>query len=176
VIVLDAGHGGHDTGALGLNHSEKNLTLQMTYALKQSLEARGATTIMTRSDDTFVSLEQRVGIANGSGADLFVSIHCNSCLKRNAGSGSQTYTRTPQSLQLARALHPRLVGAVQARNGGIHRERNFYVIRNTTMPSVLLEIAYINNTQEELKLADPTFHRKLGESLAQGLLEYYGGE
>lgn len=173
-IVVDAGHGGHHAGASGLNYLEKELCLKMAFELERALEQRGARVIMTRTSDLFVSLDERCQIANQSGADIFISIHCNSMLKRNTQSGSESYWHSSeQSRRLARALHPRLVASVQGRDGGI-RNRSFQVIRETRMPSVLLEIAYINNTKDEILLADGDFHKRLAENLAQGVLDYFG--
>lgn len=175
-IVVDAGHGGRHAGAKGLYNLEKDLCLKMAIELQQALEARGANVIMTRTSDVFVSLDARCQIANRSGADIFISIHCNSMPRRNMQSGSETYWHSSeQSRRLARALHPRLVRAVKGRDGGI-RNRSFQVIRETSMPSVLLEIAYINNTLDEQLLADTSFHGRLAENLAQGVLDYFGKE
>jgi N-acetylmuramoyl-L-alanine amidase len=172
VICLDAGHGGHSTGAVGLDSQEKDLCLKMCLEFRRAMEGLGATVIMSRDDDTFVSLEGRVAFSNNRNPDLFISIHCNSMPKRNTASGSETYYHTDQSALLARALHRRVVRAVQGRDGGI-RNRGFYVIKYTKMPSVLLEIAFINNTQDELLLSNPIFHSNLANSLTQGVLDYF---
>ena len=175
VIVVNAGHGGHDPGALGRLNVEKNACLEMARALRRGLEARGARVVMTRDLDSFVSLDERCAIANGSGADLFISIHCNSSLHPNSGSGSQRSWRTPQSLQLAQTLHPYLAQAVGRRDAGIHNA-SFCVIRETTMPSVLLEVAYINNETDEKLLFRPDFRSTLAESVANGVVEYFQTE
>jgi len=172
-IILDPGHGGHDAGASGLYNKEKELCLRMILEVKQALEARGASVILTRSSDMYVSLEQRTTLANTSGADLFISIHCNSMPRRNSASGSQTYYYTPQSTRLARALHGRVVGSVKGKDGGIRRAR-FWVVRQTVMPSVLLEVAFINHTGDEQVMAATDFQATLGEALAQGVLDYFG--
>jgi N-acetylmuramoyl-L-alanine amidase len=173
IICVDAGHGGHSSGARGLLHLEKDLCLKMARQLRDGLEAQGARVVMTRDADVYVGLEERCVIANRSGADLFISIHCNSMPRRNMQSGTETYYHTGQSYRLAQSLHGRVVGAVGGRNGGI-RNRRFYVIRNTAMPSVLLEIAYINNTLDEQLLAAEEFHGNLAASLTQGVLDYFG--
>jgi N-acetylmuramoyl-L-alanine amidase len=172
VICIDAGHGGHSSGAKGLYNLEKDLCLKMSHQLRRALEERGAQVIMTREGDEFVSLEGRCQIANTRGADLFISIHLNSTPKRNSASGTETYWHTPQSWRLAQALHSRVIGTVGKDDRGI-RNRGFYVIKNTTMPSVLLEIAFINNENDERLLADGGFHTNLAESLADGVLDYF---
>ena len=174
VIVVDAGHGGHSSGARGLNYLEKDLCLKMARELQGALAEHGATVIMTRTGDEYVSLDARCNIANRSGAEIFISIHCNSMPRRNTASGTETYWHSSkQSLRLARALHGRVVSQVGGRDGGI-RNRSFQVIRETSMPSVLLEIAYINNTLDEQLLANGDFHVRLADSLARGVLDYFG--
>jgi N-acetylmuramoyl-L-alanine amidase len=173
-IIVDPGHGGHHAGATGLNFLEKDLTMKMCFELQRSLEAKGAKVIMTRVNDDFVSLDQRCQMANTSGGDIFISIHCNSMPRRNMQSGSESYWHSSeQSRRLARALHPHLVASVRGRDGGI-RNRSFQVIRETSMPSVLLEVAYINNTTDEILLADGGFHKRLAEQLTLGVMDYFG--
>lgn len=174
VICVDAGHGGHSAGALGLDYQEKDLTLKMAQQFQRALEACGATVVMTRTNDDFVSLEDRCQIATSRNVDLFISIHCNSTPHRNSASGSETYFTTPQSLPLAQAMHRRLVGAVRKRDGGI-RTCRFYVCRNVSMPSVLLEIAYINNAEDERLMAGSDFRGDLAQSLCAGVVEYFYG-
>jgi N-acetylmuramoyl-L-alanine amidase len=175
VIVVDAGHGGHDSGALGKVHREKDLTLKLSREFKRALEERGATVVMTRDADVYVSLQERCTIANNSGADLFISIHLNAMPRPNQQSGSETYFHNGQSRRLAQFMHSRLVGTVRGRDGGI-RNRRFYVCRHTTMPSVLLEVGYINHVRDEAFLGQPEFHVRLAESLADGVMEYFGTE
>ncbi len=173
VICVDAGHGGHSTGALGQNGlKEKEACLAMTAELARALQECGATVIAPRMDDTYVSLDERIDYANSQGADLFISIHCNAMPVPNSVSGTETYYYTPQSLALARAIHPHVVGVVADRDGGIRR-RAFAVIRRTSMPSVLLEIAYINHARDETKLSDPNFRRRVGDAIRDGVVRYF---
>jgi N-acetylmuramoyl-L-alanine amidase len=173
-IVVDAGHGGDDPGAPGKMSKEKNLTLQMCLALKRELEERGARVVLTRDADEFVSLQSRVAIANNCGADLFISIHMNAMPRPNLQSGSETYYYLPHSRRLARALHGRVVGTVRGRDGGIRNNRALYVCRKTAMPSVLLEIGYINHERDEALLNDAEFQTRLAGNLAQGVMDYFG--
>jgi N-acetylmuramoyl-L-alanine amidase len=176
VICVDAGHGGHSTGALGLRGlQEKDACLDIALELAQAFQEAGATVILPRADDTYVSLDERIDFANTRGADLFISIHNNAMPVHNTVSGTETYYDTPQSLALARAIHPRVAGVVGERDGGIRR-RGFAVIRRTTMPSVLVEVAYIDNLNDEAKLADPDFRRQVAEAIRDGVLAYYQGQ
>src|SRR5262249_18755614 len=151
--------GGHSTGALGLRGlQEKDACLGIALELAQALQEAGATVILPRADDTYVSLDERIDFANTRGADLFISIHNNAMPVHNTVSGTEPSSAPPQSRALARAIPPRVAGAVGGRDGGIRR-RGFAVIRRTTMPSVLVEVAYIDNLNDEAKLADPDFRR-----------------
>ena len=98
-------------------------------------------------------------------------MHCNSSAARNSCCGSQTYFRTPQSVALATALHAELVKGLELKDGGI-RNANFLVIRKSEMPSVLLEIAFINNAREEALLASPAFRQRVAESIVNGIRRY----
>lgn len=174
VICVDAGHGGHDPGAHGINGLlEKDACLDMARELARALRESGAEVLMTRDDDVYVSLDQRIEFANTQGCDLFISIHCNSTPRRNSASGTQTYYCTPQSVELAEAIHSRLQPYVAGPDGGVRRA-GFKMIRLTTMPSVLLEVAYINHEGDAAKLAEPDFRRGVGDAVRDGIVLYFG--
>jgi N-acetylmuramoyl-L-alanine amidase len=172
IICVDAGHGGHSKGAAGLQHLEKDICLKISRELQQELEARGARVVMTRSDDTFVSLAGRCQIANGAEADAFISIHLNSSPRRNSATGTETFWYTSHSFPLAQALHARMVGTVGKLDRGV-RHRRLYVCRAVTMPSVLLEVAFINNENDEQLLASSQLHQNLAVSLAEGVVDFF---
>ena len=175
VICIDPGHGGWKSGASGLNGlREGDACLAMAKQLERALQQSGATVIMSREDDRYVSLEERYTSANLKHADIFISIHCNAMPRHNTMSGSETYYWSPQSLDLARALHPEVVGAMGGRDGGIRR-RAFAVIHHTTMPSILLEVGYIDNVNDETKLGDPGFQEAFGNAVRDGVIQYFGG-
>jgi len=175
VIYIDPGHGGWKSGASGLNGlREGDACLAMAKQLERALQESGATVLMAREDDRYVSLEERYTFANLKHADIFISIHCNAMPRHNTMSGSETYYWSPQSLDLARALHPEVVGAMGGRDGGIRR-RAFAVIHHTTMPSILLEVGYIDNVNDEAKLGDPAFQEAFGNAVRDGVIQYFGG-
>src|SRR5205823_12345651 len=164
------------SGALGLNGlQEKDACLWMAQETAQALQDAGATVLMTRADDSFVSLEDRSDIANARGVDLFISIHCNAMPVHNTASGTETYYFTGQSRALAEAIHPQVVGVVQERDGGIRGNRGFAVIRHPVMPSVLVEVAFIDNLGDETKLADPNFRHQIGQAIREGVVRYFQG-
>jgi N-acetylmuramoyl-L-alanine amidase len=176
IIVVDPGHGGHDNGAEARDGvtREKDLSLKIGLELRDALQARGATVIMTRETDTWVELHSRPNLANAIGADLFISVHCNSTVgRRGTARGVETYWRTPQSVRLAQALHHRALAATGSPDRRI-RNRNFCVCREATMPSVLLEVGFIDNGQDLQLLRKADFHRELADSLARGVLDFYG--
>lgn len=217
-IVLDAGHGGKDPGAISKRFSikEKARALYIIRHLKSALESRGIRVVMTRSDDTFISLSRRADIANGSGADLFVSVHLNSARSRSltgfecyylseatddnsraleafenaslkleegtaAGGASKGLGTTLWDMTLtenrreSQALASQLCKAVDrdmlTRNRGTKTAR-FYVLKGTRMPSVLVEVGYLSNRLEELKLKDDRYLDKVVGALVQGILAY----
>lgn len=172
LIVLDAGHGGRDPGAIGPGGTrEAHVTLAVTRFLEEELHAMGWQTTLARQDDSEIQLAPRVAVANGQQADLFVSIHCNA-LDRNWIKGIETYFHNPFSLGLAQAIHSSLVSRLGSPDRGV-RNAKFYVINHTTMPAVLCEIGYLSNPDEEKKLADPAYQRQVAKAIAQGLRNYW---
>lgn len=168
-IVVDAGHGGKDQGAPGAKSLEKNHTLDIARRLRGYLEARGATVLMTREDDSYPSLQGRVDFANSRRADLFFSVHINSF--RATSTGTETFFWTSQSAAFAREVHKELVKATGLHDRGVTQTR-FFVIRKTNMPSVLTETAFISNPKEEALLISPAFRDRVAKGMAQGISNY----
>jgi N-acetylmuramoyl-L-alanine amidase CwlD len=171
VIVLDAGHGGSDPGAQRGVIQEKEITLAITQKLEKILQAKGIRTIMTRSDDTFVSLQDRVAITNRIKPDAFVSVHINSLETTSDIHGIETYYQTAQSQNLAQLIHQSLVGNLQVPDRYIRKAR-FYVINHTEVPSILAEVGFISNVKEREKLISPDYQNQIAESLARGVILY----
>lgn len=169
-IVVDAGHGGHDTGARGKSSLEKSHTLDIARRLRNHLQARGANVLMTRDTDNFISLQGRVDFANQRRADLFVSVHINASVNKSS-SGTQTFYYTAISQSLAREVHKELAKATGRPNRGISQAR-FYVVRHTRMPSILTESAFVSNPKEEALLKDPKYRERIGRGIAQGVANY----
>ncbi|HEX8834570.1 MAG TPA: N-acetylmuramoyl-L-alanine amidase, partial [Abditibacteriaceae bacterium] len=145
-IVVDAGHGGHDSGAPGKKGLEKHHALDIARRLRNNLEARGATVLMTRDGDYFISLQNRVDYANSRNADLFFSVHINSF--KSTSTGTSTHFYTSQSAAFSREVQNELVKATGLKSRGSVQSR-FYVVRNTRMPSILTETCFISNPNEE---------------------------
>jgi N-acetylmuramoyl-L-alanine amidase len=168
-IVLDAGHGGYDLGARGARSLEKQHNLDIVRRLRGHLMARGADVLLTRDGDYFVSLPGRVHFANSRKADIFFSVHINS-FGRNS-TGTETFYWSANSQGLASEVQNELAKATGLKNRGIQQAR-FYVIRNTRMPAVLTESAFISNPREEALLLQPQFRERVAQGMARGIINY----
>jgi N-acetylmuramoyl-L-alanine amidase CwlD len=167
-IVLDAGHGGTDPGAQRGEIQEKEITLAITQKLRTLLEKQGVEIIMTRSDDTFVSLEDRVKVTNQNIPDLFLSVHINALESTSDIHGIETYYQTDQSKPLADMIHQTLVTDLAAPDRGVRKAR-FYVINHTTVPAILAEVGFISNKDERQKLATSEYQQQIADALARGV-------
>lgn len=174
VIVLDAGHGGFDPGAVGPNDvEEKDINLRIAKRLESILKSRGFKVLLTRKNDNFISLNRRVKIANDEGARVFISIHNNSSNK-STSEGTETYiapNKTGDSVFLAESIQKELVKKLGLVNRGVKKE-HLYVIKYTEMPSVLVEVAFLSNPTEEKLLGDDKFITDTAEAISQGLFNY----
>lgn len=171
-VILDAGHGGEDPGAIGPGGThEAKVNLGLAMAVKEALEAKGdVNVVMSRTADIAVDLASRGRLVQTLRPALFVSLHGNSCESPEIG-GLETYYRHEASLPLARHLHADLIKALGRPDRGV-REGRLFVLRNPEIPSVLLESAYISNPQEEKLMASETFQRDLASALARSLVDY----
>ncbi|MBG9657857.1 SH3 domain-containing protein [Cytobacillus firmus] len=176
-IVVDAGHGGHDAGAVGpTGLREKDVNLGTALLLKSELEKYGATVILTRSTDVFLELAERTAIANGSTADAFISIHGDSF--SSTSKGTTTYYNStvnfngPRSETMGTAIQKNMISSMNTYNRGV-KEQNFYVNRMNQLPSVLVELAFISNPKEEALLKTTAFRQKAAVGITKGLEEYF---
>ncbi|WP_258360212.1 N-acetylmuramoyl-L-alanine amidase [Moorella sulfitireducens] len=188
-IVLDPGHGtdpeGADPGAIGpTGVKEKDVNLAIAQKLAALLRGAGATVYLTRNGETCpYTLAGRAYYANDVGADLFISIHANASLSSES-SGTSTYFYAPpgtalgeqreERQRLAAAIQAALVQAIGRKDLGV-LEANFAVLRNTGMPSVLVETAFISNPTEEQLLNNPAFQARVAEGIFNGLGSYFAG-
>ncbi|MCF8009508.1 MAG: N-acetylmuramoyl-L-alanine amidase family protein [Halanaerobiales bacterium] len=173
IIVLDAGHGGFDPGAVGSNLQEKDVNFKIVKRLESILKSHGFKVLLTRDDDTFISLSQRVQFANNNNARLFISIHNNSSNK-NTSEGTETFispNKTGDSYLLANSIQNQLVNGLELVNRGVKKE-NLYVIKYTKMPAVLVEVAFLSNPNEEKLLRDEKFITKTAVSISRGIFDY----
>ena len=177
LIILDPGHGGSDEGAKVHYFMEKRVTLMTTLLLRKYLDEMGYRVIMTRSKDVFIPLHRRVSIANKTKAVLFVSVHYNSSPSTEAhgievfynGSGDQK--RVQQSKKLAASVLGELKTQTQALSRGV-KNGNFHVIRETTMPAILVEGGFMTNPDERTQLRDKRYLEKIAKGIALGIDKY----
>lgn len=176
-VVVDAGHGGEDSGAIGLGGTrEKDVNLAVARAFRDRLLARGAQVVMTRQGDETVGdaardLETRVRIAREGRGHLFVSIHHNARARVEDGRvarGVYVYFYRDQSGDLARALVEPLAKALGEEHRG-HVWRSFHVTRQTAMPSVLVEVAFLSNPGEEAKMRQADWAGRVANGLIEGV-------
>lgn len=171
VVILDAGHGGSDPGAQRGDIQEKAITLEIVEKLKRVLSERGVQVRLTRNDDTFVSLEDRVRITNETHPSVFVSIHINSLETNQTTTGIETYFETEASKDLAELIHTQLVKELGAPDRSVRKAR-FYVINHTPVPAVLAEVGFISNKEERDKLTTSDYQAHIAQAVADGVLSY----
>lgn len=173
-IMVDAGHGGKDSGARGSSLFEKTVNLDVAKRTVQRLAMMQARPFMTRDSDVFIDLYARPRMTNELPADLFVSIHCNATGTSRKASGTGTYYCHPQSKNLAIAMQDALWPRLARRDDGV-RQARFCVVRETQIPAVLVELLFIDNPVEEKLLARPEVRQKAAEGVAEGLRRYLEG-
>ncbi|MFP4020426.1 MAG: N-acetylmuramoyl-L-alanine amidase [Halanaerobium sp.] len=174
LIIVDAGHGGFDPGAIGVTGLEEKIpNLAIAKEIASILADNEQEVLLTREKDEFHSLQQRVKFANDREADLFVSIHANS-FNKSQTSGVETYynqNEDDQNRFLAEKIHDKLGRGLDIFDRGI-KESNFYVIKYTEMPSALVEVAFLSNEKEEKLLKTKDFQHQAASLIVDGILDY----
>lgn len=182
-IVIDPGHGGTDPGAVGPGKTtEKAVNLAISLKVKALLEKAGAKVVLTRTGDSDVygpnasavnELKARATVGNARKADLFLSVHANSFGNPTVGgTATYYYQKTPYDTMLARAIQANMAPAGGLQDRGVSAA-NFYVIKQTIMPAVLVETAFISNPDEEKLLNDPVFQQKIAQGIVQGMENFF---
>ena len=175
IIAVDPGHGGYEAGAIGcLGDKEKDVVLNIAKYLCEELEKRGADVIMTRTDDSYIGLKERVDIANFADASIFVSIHGNALpdgADPNKNSGTSIYYYYDQAKPLADSLINTMTAELGLNNDKV-RQASFAVVRNTNALSVLIETAYLINPEDNSKLISDKFQKECAKSIANGIENY----
>lgn len=192
-IVIDAGHGGNDEGARGNGIKEKELSLDVAFRVEKLLSEYKFPTVMTRRDDSYVSLAERAAVANKLDNALFVSIHFNKS-RYAAANGVETYFATekvpPETAwtwigffnkpepaptdtgeDLAAYIQSALVTRTEAVNRGI-KPRDLYVVRHTRCPAVLVEGGFLNNPLEARLMGNADYRDRLAKAIAEGVMTY----
>lgn len=170
-VVIDAGHGGTDHGAIRDNTSEKDITLDVSKKVEDLLKKQGYVVLMTRPNDAFVSLADRVAMAEQFNPDIFVSIHVNSSVRPEI-TGIETHYYHQESLDLAQTVHSSLASTIQSKNRGLFKSK-FYVINHTTSPAILVEIGFISNDNERAQLVSEKRKQATAKAIAEGVNNYF---
>lgn len=193
-IILDPGHGGFDRGASGRRVVEKYLTLKIARRTAEILRKCGYEVILTRNSDFLVPLNQRSAFANRYRGDIFISLHCNSSTDRRA-AGIEIYCLTPagasstnqrkslnisypgnsfdaNNFLLAFEVQKSMLFRTKGGDRGVRRGR-FAVLRGLKMPGVLLEMGFLSNSAEELKLLSPNYQEQIARAVAVGVINYH---
>ncbi|WP_282941269.1 N-acetylmuramoyl-L-alanine amidase [Paenibacillus sp. RC67] len=188
-IVVDAGHGGSDPGAIGVNGLyEKTVNLDIAQKLRGFLIQQGYEVSMTRTDDTYISLNDRVDFTNAQKADLFVSVHANSYSNPDSRgamvlyydknfpqvdypASSQMTALTPESKELAQKVLEKFVTTVGVNNLGLV-ESSVYVVRMGTIPSILVETSFLSNAKDAAMLNNDGVRTQMAKAIALGIEDY----
>jgi N-acetylmuramoyl-L-alanine amidase len=172
--VVDAGHGGKDNGAYRrFGGAEKIATLDVAKRLSHKLRESNLKTVMTRSSDVFIPLEERVAIENEQKNCIFVSIHFNDSRRRGI-RGFETYYHSASSIALANRIQARLTTIPRSANRGVHHA-NFRVLRLAKYPAVLVECGFLSNPREGGEARDSDYRDELADRIASAILEQRSG-
>ncbi len=172
-IVVDAGHGGRDPGAISIiGLREKSVNLAAAKMVARKLREQGVNVILTRRSDVFVELNERAAIANRAKADLFVSIHADSYGNPSVSGFSVYISRSasPQSQRLS-GLIVRELATTGAANRGVRRS-NFRVLVRTSCPAVLIELGFLSNRAEAMRLGRDEYLSRLAGAISRGILKF----
>jgi N-acetylmuramoyl-L-alanine amidase len=173
LVVIDAGHGGHDRGGMPGQHvPEKGYALDVAKRLEKVLRSAGYSTVMTRRSDVFVSLGERCAMANQNRNAIFVSIHFNGASNYDAYGIETYYSSGRASASLAASIHRNVLSATGSIDRRV-RSRGLYVLRRTNIPAVLCELGFLTNRYEAGKVKSGSYRQKLAEAVAKGIRALY---
>ncbi|MEX2103854.1 MAG: N-acetylmuramoyl-L-alanine amidase, partial [Bacilli bacterium] len=176
IIMIDAGHGGRDPGSPGVSEKEEKLyTLSLAnkvYGLLQ--QVNGIIPVLTRKDDSYLTTDDRVAMANRDQVDMFISLHANSFINKNT-RGTETYYYNSNSISLANLLHEQLVQATGFPDRKV-RQMDYKVLKETTMSAALLEIGYLSNPTEESIMISEDMQNMVAASIVKGIKQYMKSE
>lgn len=180
VVVIDAGHGEQDPGAIGFRGSyEKDIVLQVAKIVRlRSFGISDIEVILTRTDDTYIELTDRTAIANQYNADLYVSIHANAHNDSRA-EGIETWVaeritgdKRAESLDLANSLQASMIQLMQPRKDRGVKSQRLY-LRHAEMPSALVELGFLTNPDEEVALNQLNYQLRAADAILQGITNYF---
>lgn len=178
LVAIDPGHGGEDEGCSREGVNEKEINLQIAALLREKLKKMGYEVLMTRDEDVAISLEERVALANEARADIYISIHQNACEERESEvSGIETFYSVTKdgadSKRLSQLIHNDVILYTDKKDRGIREVENLYVIRETDMPSCLIETGFLSNEEDRTSLTDEAFQKRIVEGITSGIDLYF---
>lgn len=168
-VVVDAGHGAHDSGARAYRgSSEKMVALDTAKRVAKGLRKRGFKVIETRTTDVFIPLPRRAAISNAQRNAIFVSIHYN-WSPRSSARGVETYYYSPSSFTMASAVQRELARVYSTSDRGVKR-RGFYVLRKNAKPSILVECGFLSNPQDNTIAQNAAYRQRIADAIIRGIL------
>jgi len=182
VIVVDAGHGGHDPGAIGINGSyEKDVNLEIAKKLKRKLDSNGYKVILTRDNDEYVENNLRAKLANRKRARAFISIHANAVKNNNSTNGVQVlyYPNRESTIndlnnnEFVSIIMNSIIDRTSAVDKGIIEREDLIVLNETKMPAIIVETGFLTNSKEEKLLLTDEYQKRIVNSISEGLERYF---
>lgn len=175
---LDFGHGGKDPGAIGKNNTkESDTVLKIGLLIKEILERSNEKVITTRQNNTYYSLSQRCDKANKENCDYFISIHMNSSTNTSAtGTETWVYNLNSKVSTLGKTLTTNLSKNLNTPNRGVKESKQFAVLKNTKMQSIIIEIDFISNIQIENSCTKENYLQNAAQTIASTLLNFINKE
>jgi len=183
-VIIDAGHGGGDPGAIGLTGSlEKDINLSISLKLQKLIEKNGGIVLMTRTDDNSLAsskredMKVRKKLREENSSDIFVSIHLNSYPYESCKGAQTFYSNNEESKLLGEKIQKNMVKYLDENNTRIAKKlTDVYLLKNVNIPSVIVECGFLSNSREEELLKSEDYQDKIAFSIYAGILEYFGEE
>jgi len=183
-VIIDAGHGGGDPGAIGLTGSlEKEINLSISLKLQKLIEKNGGIVLMTRTDDNGLASSKsedmavRKKLREENSGDIFISIHLNSFPLESCEGAQTFYAKGEESKNLAEKIQKNMVKYLDENNTRIAKKlTDVYLLKKVNIPSVIVECGFLSNSREEELLKSEDYQNKIAFSIYAGILEYFGEE
>lgn len=181
VVCIDCGHGGSDPGATGFGIRECDIALIVGKIIRKDLEAVGYKVVMTRETDKDVGfpyasvvqeLQPRCDISDNADADVLVSIHCNAFNGTARGTETFYHATSPRGIKLAQLVQNQIIGLGDLVDRGI-KNSPLYMTKNPDAVAVLVELAFIDNPADSIKLGDPNWQQQFAHAVSRGVTDYF---
>ncbi len=173
-VVIDPGHGGSDYGAIREGINEKDITLDISKKVASYLKSKGFKPVLTRTDDTFLELQERCDITDNENPEIFVSIHVNSAVATEP-YGIETHYYHENSKELAEIIQKHMISNINSKDRGVIKSK-FYVINHTDVPAVLVEIGFLSNPEERTDIMSEKRKQATVKAISDGIAEYLKGK